>query len=357
MRRRLWIAPVAGLLALIAAHFGYWWYLQTKLRDGLEAWLAERRAAGWTVAAGAETRGGWPLTASLRVASPSIAGGDPDIPGGIAWGAEALELRLDLLAPGVLHLAADGHQRLRVARLPEIAFSAADAGATMPLAPTPGTARISFVSHDVQSALASAPGAGTVTLGLVQIDVETQPGASKDASAVTFRVAAEAIGLPDGRAWALGSRISSASIEGAVSGPVPGGHGVLARVANWRDGGGILAIRDMALGWGPLGLSGSGVLGLDSRLQPEGEGRVRMIGYATALDTLASARAIAPGAATAAKAVLSLLATVPSDGGPPIVEVPLLLQDRVLSMRQLPLLRVPELIWPVPDGHGLGTGY
>ena len=64
------------------------------------------------------------------------------------------------------------------------------------------------------------------------------------------------------------------------------------------------------------------------------------------LDTLASHAAISRSAATATKAVLSLMAHNPEDGSPPDVEVPLTLQYRTLSMRQVPLVRLPELDWP-----------
>ena len=45
---------------------------------------------------------------------------------------------------------------------------------------------------------------------------------------------------------------------------------------------------------------------------------------------------------------LSLLANAPDDGSPSAVEVPLSLQYRTLSMRQVPLVRLPELDWPQP---------
>jgi hypothetical protein len=51
-------------------------------------------------------------------------------------------------------------------------------------------------------------------------------------------------------------------------------------------------------------------------------------------------------AATAAKAVLSLMAGTTDADEPSAVDVPLTLQYRTLSMRQVPLLRLPELDWP-----------
>ena len=49
---------------------------------------------------------------------------------------------------------------------------------------------------------------------------------------------------------------------------------------------------------------------------------------------------MAPSAAIAAKAVLSLLAHAPDNGGPSQVDVPLTLRKRTLSMQSVPLLRI-----------------
>ena len=57
---------------------------------------------------------------------------------------------------------------------------------------------------------------------------------------------------------------------------------------------------------------------------------------------LATTGALTRSAATAAKAVLGLLARLPEDGGAAEVEVPLTLQDRTLAMRQFPLMRLPR---------------
>ena len=51
-------------------------------------------------------------------------------------------------------------------------------------------------------------------------------------------------------------------------------------------------------------------------------------------------------AALAAKAVLSLIARAPADGGPAALDASFLLRDRTLTVRGMPLLRLPELHWP-----------
>jgi hypothetical protein len=347
MRHMLWIVPLVLVALLVAGHFAYWRILENQLANGFAAFVATRRAAGWTAQAGGVEGGGWPLAATLRVRDLAMEGGDPDLPGGLAWGAQALELRLDLLSPATLHLAATGAQHLRFAGLPDIAYTAGELAAVAPLAGDGAPAEVHLTARDVKASLAAAPARGAATVGLVQADLTMDWGVPRDRPAIGGQISAEAIGLPSGVDWPLGNRVSSVSVEGALTGPLPPPGPLAMAAAAWRDGGGQARVQRMALGWGPLGLSGAGVLALDPGLQPAGEMQLRAVGFAAALDALAAGRAIAPGAATAAKAVLSLLALPPEGGGPPAVEVPLTVRDGILSLRQLPILRVPPVAWPV----------
>jgi len=48
----------------------------------------------------------------------------------------------------------------------------------------------------------------------------------------------------------------------------------------------------------------------------------------------------------AANAVLALLERVPEGGGSPVVEVPLAIQDRTVTVGNIPLAKLPMVIWP-----------
>ena len=159
-------------------------------------------------------------------------------------------------------------------------------------------------------------------------------------------MSSEAIALPAGVKWPLGSNISSLSMDGRMNGPLPNTRDITGWAEAWRDGGGSLEITHLAMGWGPLGLTSSATLALDDQLQPMGSGNGRIVGYAETLDRLAAAGMLTKSAATAAKAVLSLMAGTSDTDEPSSVEVPLTLQYRTLSMRQIPLVRLPELDWP-----------
>ena len=54
----------------------------------------------------------------------------------------------------------------------------------------------------------------------------------------------------------LGPHIASLAIDGHLNGPVPPGRTATEQAKAWRDGGGSLEIRHLALVWGPLDLTG-----------------------------------------------------------------------------------------------------
>ena len=87
-------------------------------------------------------------------------------------------------------------------------------------------------------------------------------------------------------------------------------------------------------------------MALDDQIQPMGSGNARIAGYADTLDRLAAAGMLTKSVAVAAKAILSLMAGTSDTDQPASVDVPLTLQFRTLSMRQVPLVRFPELDWP-----------
>jgi hypothetical protein len=348
---RLWL-PGLAIPLLFAAHTLYWRYAVQQLRSGLSCWTEQRRAEGWIVSTGAAVVGGWPLAATISLPNASLKGGDPAIPGGLAWSADRAELRVPLLRPRHLVLSTEGMQHLRLAGGPEIAFTADRLRAELPLlADTPiHTAEI--LGSNVRISLPSTEGTTPertrdqgLTLGLVQAQWEARPAALPGEPALSLHLSVEAISLPPGERWPLGGRISSLSLEGAVQGPVPNMTLSLAqRAAAWRDGGGTLSIGHMSLGWGPLGLSARATLALDDQLQPMGTGSARLVGYAETLTALAENGVITPHAATAVRALLALIAKVPEEGGQAEVEMPFTLQDRTLSIRQIPLERLPAWV-------------
>ncbi len=117
-------------------------------------------------------------------------------------------------------------------------------------------------------------------------------------------------------------------------------------MAAWRDAGGAFLVQRLALGYGPLGLSGNGRFGLDERLQPSGEAQVQVLGYAETLKTLTASHVMTAHAAQAIGAVLALLARPPEGGGAPEVDAAVSLQNRTLTVAGFPLVQLSPITWP-----------
>ncbi len=335
MRRLSIIGASLIALVLLADTLVWHWATGVVARE-TELWANARRAEGWTVRMGAAEPEGWPLAARIRVRDLMVQAPFAALPGGASFVAEAASIGINLLAWRYVEIFPEGAQRIRLGTALEIAF----------------TTRLHAIAVDLPEM--GVPQTGLPSIADIRIeglDAKIGPdGARFAADRGTARVVsapdtlratldAENVDLPPSPlAAGLGQRILRIALDGALTG------GWQTTPAAWRDAGGTFAVRQFDLVWGRLVASGSANLRLDAALQPEGTADARLSGTQETLDALASAKLIAPRAATAAKAVLQLLQR-PQQNGPPVVQVPLTLQDRTLQMGRIPVIKMPELIW------------
>jgi hypothetical protein len=345
MRRRYRVVAIAIPLLLVGVDVAYWWIAAERLRTGYQNWLAQRTAEGWSVDSGPASVGGWPRAASIAVPTLTLRHAGPTIPGDLEVAAQGVSLAVALFNPTRLSISTTGPTRLRGANLPELVLTGDEVSVSLPLL-TGGSRSIDLHARGLRVEPATRVWQATVGLLDSQATMTDEANTDQSQAAVTLSVSAEAIALPATVKWPLGSNISSLSLDGVLNGPFPQTRNITAWSEAWRDGGGSLAISRLTLGWGPLGLTSSATLALDEQLQPMGSGNGRIVGYAATLDRLAAGGMLTKSAATAAKAVLSLMAGTTDADEPSAVDVPLTLQYRTLSMRQVPLVRLPELDWP-----------
>ena len=345
-RRRFWIAWAALPLLLLIGDVVYWRYAAQQLDAGFAAWVATQRAAGWTFQAAPPALGGWPVAATLTTTGVTLSGGKADVPGGLRWTADRLVLRVALLHPQMLEIVAGGMQHLQVGNGPTIPFTSDRMRAELPLRIGAPPHAVHLRAENLRADISA--GGETTELAIATLDarLDVHAAAARSEPALVVTIQAGTITLPSNLHWALGPRITSASLEGALDGPLSQAPDFTAGAMAWRDGGGAVQIRHFDLHWGPLDLSGTARLELDQQLQPAGAGTIRAVGYAETLDALAANGVLSPSAAVAAKAVLSLLAQPPEVGQQADVTAPLSLRHRTLSMREMPLVRLPELDWP-----------
>lgn len=342
-RRAAWVAALLAAL-LAGAQTAYWFWATGLVETGLHNWAAQQRALGWTVRAGERAWSGWPFRAAVRVGDVRLAGRLPGEAEEVAWQAEGVALRVDLWRPGVLHVLAEGAQRVRFGAGPEIPFGAGQLRVGFPLQAGPAP----WVDVDIAALRADVSLAdrnGTVrteSLSLANLSARGEMTAS--GLVMSARVAT--IGVPDWVAPGLGPRIDTARFQATMSGPLPLPSALRQAAAAWRDGGGKLEVRESQLRWGKLNVSGSFSLVLDAQLQPAGAGRLRISGHAEALDAMAAAGAMPARNAATAKGMLGLVARPTGPDGAPEIELPLTLQRRTLSIRQFQLVQFPALAWP-----------
>ena len=340
---RRWVLVLSLLVvALAGADYAYWnWAAQTLLR-GIQTWVTERRAEGWRIELGPISVAGWPNVVTARIASIHMARFAREIDGDIDISVNGTTLSVALWRPTELSLVLDGDQRVALNGRPPYLLRGDSLSASIPLAnqaSTPVTAQ--------GRGLRLEAGDGVWVTVIAAIDGEAMMARTDQGQpAVDFGIAATGIELPNSVKWPLGTSIRNIAIAGRCDGPFPAARSAATLARDWRDGGGSLELKQATVDWGPLVMSGTATLALDDQLQPMGSGNAKVTGYVEALDRLAAAGVLTRSAATVAKAMLSLLAGTGTGDVPTEVEVPLSLQYRTLSMRQVPLVRLPELDWP-----------
>lgn len=339
---RLAVGGLALLGLLGAGHLVLWNALAGAIEGGMAAWAEERRAAGWDVSHGPPERHGWPFTAAVRFPGLTVASG-PSSPVAFVWAAGTAEARI---APPDLQLVEIDlpDPQLLLVEGTELRFAAerlmlrlrVEGGAP----PQGGTLEASRLRVAAPVLL---PGSAAEAEALAA-SLTTRPDATEAEAALILTLAAQGVTLPlDGP---LGRAVQEAALTLTASGPVPGRRALRQRAETWRDAGGTVALSGVRLHYGPLRAEGEATLALDAALQPMGAGRIATTGHDAALAALAESGMIPRATALQAGLALRLVQRVPEGGGEPRAEVPLLLENRRLSVLGIPVLRMPRLAWP-----------
>ena len=343
-RRWVWLAAAAGLLA--AADTALWWSAERALSRGFADWVQAMAAQGLTATAGPARLGGWPLSATMTLPALSLRAA-----GGASLRVEPAVLSLSALHPRSLRVTLPGMVAARAPGLPPADASAAVWSVEMPF-DRPGMTEMD--ARDLRVGLLQPNGQERVTTAaLAHLQVSAQ------AAGTRYDGSAQSIGLPSplpGEVQPLGPRLASLAFEAVVRGDLSAFTLNAATLAAWRDAGGAVEVSRLALGYGPLGLSGQGRFRLDAQLQPEGEASLRIIGYAQTIQALVGAKLLSAHAATAAGAVLGLLARPPEGGGASQVQTTASLLDGVLTVAGFPLLRVANVAWPTQPASTPAAG-
>jgi hypothetical protein len=316
---------LALLLLLGAGYALLLWWIGGQMRLALDGWAAQRRAQGWVVEYAEPARQPGLLAATLRLPAVRLE------TGGIAWRADTVLASVSPFAPQRLRLEAGGAQSLSFG------------GPPMPLATGALRAEIALRNgHDALLALRDAAletPAGPLRLdsGDLNFDLGDQPG--------TAALAGRLHGLVLPVASPLGQRVEEVTLQSRLHGLPDGAGPAAAQASRWRDAGGRLEVMGLTLRWGAMAASAAATLTLDAALQPGGAGTARIANPAALLDALGEANAVPARSLSMARRILPLMTRPDASGGAPVIELPVALEDRTLSVARLPLLRVEALDW------------
>lgn len=337
-----------GAVVLAGVVLGVGWvWLTGAMTVSFSDWVAQQRARGWEVEHGLPARAGWPFAARLTVPGVRVVGWTAAMPRGFVWEAQQVDLTIAPLRMNRLVLAASGQQSIRAGTI-SVPYTAARLEANVALDGGPPTQGMVFTLEGLRAETREGP------LTAAHVQARVAPGSENGEPALILQVDTRQVRLPPFPALAdIGRDVENASIDALLSGPPPSPLPLTPRerAETFRDNGGRLDLRSVALRWGPLAGELRMVLRLDAALQPEGHGLLTLERPAEMVATLAAIGMIPPRSAMTAGAVLGMVARVPDGGGAPQVEVPVGIIDGTITLASIPLLRLRPIIWPGEAMH------
>lgn len=327
-RRRLWGALLLGVL-LLAADTLLWMRMQRVLSQRLEALQGAAAHHGWRLDIARGGRGGWPWAATLALPVVRLRGAPALLPEAITWAGHRLVVSLALAHPNRITVLARGTQTLSIENRggsgSSVRFWGAEIALHLP-AWSHGGHRASF---DARALHLARPGTGPDDV-LTAASVAGSVRWTAEAQAVTL--VADALGLPRDRGAAISQVVPSATLTASLTN---------------RDR--RLLLQEAALRWNGARVSLSGA----ATLLRGGNGAfsARIVGADALLRAAVTSEILTPQAASAARAVLALIADAgasqPGEGALPALDLPLGLRDGVLALGRIPLLRLSSLAPPL----------
>ena len=328
--RHLWlILPWAAFLALMIGWVGYWHYVAARGEQSLRAWATEQTQDGAQASFARVTRHGFPVLMRLAIHDLAYA------PARGGWSASTAraDINIELLNPA------------------HVIFAAA-----APIQIARSDNEISVL--DAESLIASVETrGGALVLGGVEADRLTLDDPAKEG---VFRVERLVLNVrPDARAAGDYQVAFDAntillprpvrSFEqfgldvGALRAAIVVTHGAALMqgaagdsLGPWREAGGVLRFEALALDWGPLQASGSGVGGLDAARRIAGNLTLPIERPGPILSALANG----PNVDSSTRRALALLAAgyaISGDGLTLDAEA----RDGVLRLEGLPVRTLP----------------
>ncbi len=341
------VTVAATLTAAIGAYTLYWFAAAASIPGHIDEWVEARRAEGLEVRTGDVAVSGYPLSFRVSFTEPAIA--DPER--GWAWSADNLTAEA---RPWNLHeisLPAPGRHAISVAGYGEPIDLECLVDQARALLVFDDAWQIDSVVLDLEGLeVTGASMTSPARVGRMHLVSRfTSPApATERTETVEATVVIEDAVLPAGMGGGLGREIADILVKADLLGPLPKGK-LDVSLAAWRDAGGTIELKSLETNWGPLHFEADGTLALDSEMRPIGALTARIAGYDEVIDALVASDVVPLGDAFIARIAFNLLAKVPEDSGPPVLTVPVTVQEGGVYVGKYAFGRVPPVIDPSPQ--------
>ena len=331
---------IAAIVAAMTGYYAYWSYLADQFILQAELWIDQRRSEGYTIShEGFEVRG-FPYRLTLSTGAPRIARPGDEV--SWEWRAEYLAIYFQPWDFSHFIGVVEGRQVVQWRHgevVEKIDIDARETRFSAVIVDHGQLDRVIAEAHHLT--LANAQGK-TVQVKDLQAALRINRGTddSRPDGSVDVAIRVDAMDLPREYAFFLGPKLELFKVEGFLPAPLP--KGAAARdAAQWRDLGGRLDIRDLAVNWGPLKVTGKGKFSLDEKLRPVGRLMTALRGYGDTLRAFAGKGGMSKGQATAAIFALNILARDDADGGR-VVDTELAIRDGIVRLGPIALLTLPS---------------
>ncbi|MBT3306442.1 MAG: DUF2125 domain-containing protein [Alphaproteobacteria bacterium] len=333
-RSNKWLFVTLACAFAVVVYTGVWIYLATIAREATLDWVDARRGEGYTVRFDSMEETGYPMRIRLDIANPGIGG--PNSPNPWGWEGEKLEVSLTPWDWTTVRLKTTGQQMLSFT-MPDTEMSTY-IGETENVSVSVGGRGLD-VSINGLTLNGDKPGLGglAVSSGRVHVEKPDSDGADMD-------IRLNGLRLPNFMATPLGKGIREFQVEARLQGHLESGP-MRDSLEVWRDAGGTIEIERLSVRHGPLALKGDGTLALDAALQPIGAFTAHVEGFFDAIDALKETGLVKSRDAVAAKMILGVMSRRSDNGGPPILNLALTLQDRQLFAGPVGLMKFDEVDW------------
>lgn len=329
---------LAFVLVLIPAIWFGWWYIAASGHQAaVDAWLTDRRSAGWQADVAEVSVTGFPNRLDTVLANPALA--DPQ--SGWAWEAERIDIRQVIYDPTFFVIEWPTEQRIAapgaraILRNEEMEASLKVAAAS--------TLDMERASFDLQRAFIEAEAGWTASADRFTAHLRAAPDAGPD-NAYEFRIDAAQIRPPEfirrmvDPTGTLPAHLETALAEGRVALDRPLNRLSLEGAKPQIE---ALSLKDARAEWGGLKIAIDGGAIADADGYAEGSFDINAENWQEMLDTAVAAGALSPGFADTLKSGLGFVARL--GGNANRLDVSLKLGNGIARIGPVPIGRAPRL--------------